>query len=233
MAGVPPIGIVIAGKVQMYKRMHSMESGEQACDIQLPVNKWHHPARRVTITETSEHITYPIEIYTYGSKDEGDVGAGVVIYADKQLTTQCKFKLQHRCSNNQAEQIAILKALEQLTKLDDPTSRIAAIYTDSKVTIDSLKNHSMHSFLIEEIRNKVRQLTTLDWTINFGWVKAHIGIEGNEAADQLAKEAVQEENDRNIVYNRVPATTVATEINKQVIKQWKSEWNSTEKGALC
>jgi hypothetical protein len=73
----------------------------------------------------------------------------------------------------------------------------------------------------------------LDWTIHFRWVKAHIGIEGNEAADKLAKQAAQEENDRNLVYNRVPATTVATEINKQVIKQWQSECNSTEKRALC
>jgi hypothetical protein len=127
MAGVPPIGIVIAGKVQMYKRMHGVESGEQAYDIPLPVNKWPHPARRLTITETSELITCPIEIYTDGSKDEGKVGAGAVIYANKQLTTQRKFKLQHCCSNNQAEQIAILKALGQLSKRDEPTSRRATM----------------------------------------------------------------------------------------------------------
>jgi len=103
--------------------------------------------------------------------------------------TQCKYNLQKCCSNNQAEQITILKVLEQLPKLDDPTGRIVAIFTDSKVTIDSLKNHSMHSFLIQEIRNKVRHLSTLNWTIHFGWVKAHIGIEGNEAA--------HDENDQN------------------------------------
>jgi ribonuclease HI len=62
----------------------------------------------------------------------------------EQVVKQCKYKLQNCCSNNQAEQIAILKTLEQLPKLDDPTC--------SKVTIDSLKNHSRHSFLIEEIR---------------------------------------------------------------------------------
>ena len=147
--------------------------------------------------------------------------------------TQCKYKLQNCCSNNQAEQIAILKALEQLPKLDDPTGRIAAVFTDSKVTTDSLKNHSMHSFLIEEIRNKVRYLSTLNWTIHFGWVKAHIGIDCNEAADKLAKEAAQDKNDQNIVYDRVPAKTVATEINMQGLIKWQSQWNSTEKGVLC
>ena len=64
-------------------------------------------------------------------------------------------------------------------------------------------------------------------------MKAHIGVEGNKAADKLAKEAAHDENDQNTVYDRVPATTVATEINKQGLIKWQSQWNSTEKGALC
>ena len=123
--------------------------------------------------------------------------------------------------------------MEQLPKLDDPIYRIVAIFTDSKVTLDSLKNYSLHTFLTEEIRNKVRHLSSLNWTIHFGWTKAHIGIEGNEAADKLAKEAAHDENDQNIVYDRVLATTVVTEINKQGLIKWQSQWNSTEKGALC
>jgi len=146
----------------------------------------------MTITETSEPTTYRTEIYTNGSKDEGKCGAIVAIYWNKQLVTQCKYKLQNCCSNNQEEQIAILKTVEQLTKLDDPTGRIVAIFTESKVTIMSLKNHPMLSFLIEEIRNNVRHLSTVNWTIHFRWVKAHIGIEGNEVTDKLAKEAADE-----------------------------------------
>ena len=215
MGGVPPIGIVIAGMVQLYKRKHGLESREQECDMPMPVNKCPHPARRITITETSDLTTYPIEIYTDGSEDEGKIGAGVVIYWNKQLAAQCKYKLQNCCSNNKAEQIAVLKALQQIPKLGDLTDRIVAIYTDSKVTIDAIKNHSIHSKLVEEIRNNIRHLSAQRWVIHFGWVKAHIGIEGNEAADKLAKQAARDENDQNIVYNRVPTTTVATEINKQ------------------
>ena len=73
----------------------------------------------------------------------------------------------------------------------------------------------------------------LNWVIHFGWVKAHIRIEGNEAADKLAKEAAWDENDQNIVYIRVLTTTVANKINKQGTIKWQRQWNNTEKGALC
>jgi len=108
-----------------------------------------------------------------------------------------------------------------------------AIYTDSKVTLASLKNSFIHSFLTDEIRNMVGHLTMLNWTIHFGWVKAHTGIEGNEVADKLAKEAAQEADDQNIVYARIPITSVATELKKEGIKKWQSQWESTEKGAIC
>jgi chromosome segregation and condensation protein ScpB len=70
---------------------------------------------------------------------------------------------------SQAEQIAILMSLEQLPSVADQTNRIVAIYTDSNVTLASLKNNNIHSFLIEEIRNKVRNLTKQNWSVHFGW----------------------------------------------------------------
>jgi ribonuclease HI len=60
-----------------------------------------------------------------------------------------------RCSNNQAEQLAIVKALEVVESLniDDSSQRTAAVITDSRVALDSIKNAQNHSFLIEEIRH--------------------------------------------------------------------------------
>ena len=62
-------------------------------------------------------------------------------------------------------------------------------------------------------------------------MKAHIGIEGNELADKLAKEAAEDDGELNIVYNRIPITTIATELKKKVITKWQRQWESTEKGA--
>jgi len=170
IAGVSPIGLVIDGKVQVYKRKHGLEYSDTVCDTPLPVHERSHPARQVTITERNEATTYPIEIYTDGSKDASTVGAGVAIYRSKKLIMQCRHKLRSYCSTNQAEQTAILKALEQLQEMETPTGGRAAIYTDSKVTIDSLKNHAIHGFIIE--KNKEHDSTSshakLDDTLQMG-----------------------------------------------------------------
>jgi len=183
--------------------------------------------------EIRDSTPYSIEIYTDGSKIGGKVGAGAAMYVDQVLKKQCKYKLQNYCSNNQAEQIAILKSLEDLTSLSDHNVRTVAIYIDSKVTLASVRNDFIHSPLIEEIRHKVRQLMTQNWSIHFGWVKAHNGIERNELADKLAKEAVENNGELNIVYNRISITTIATELKKEGLTKWQRQWESTDKGELC
>ena len=173
------------------------------------------------------------EIYTDGSKSGGKVGAGAVTYVDQVLKKQCKYKLQNCCSNNQTQQIAILKSLEELKYLSNHNTRTVVIYTDNKVTLASLRNSFIHSPLTEDTRNKVRQLTTQNWSIHFGWVKAHNGIEGNELADKLAKAAAEDDGELNIAYNRIPITTNATELKKEGTTKWQRQWESTDKCAPC
>ena len=57
-----------------------------------------------------------IRIYTDGSRYKQGFGAGVAMFSRNELVTTLKYRLDNRCSNNQAEQLAIAKALEALEK---------------------------------------------------------------------------------------------------------------------
>ena len=65
-----------------------------------------------------EYGNETIQMYTDGSRNEQGVGAGVAMFSGNELVTTLKYRMDNRCSNNQAEQLAITKALEALEKKD-------------------------------------------------------------------------------------------------------------------
>jgi len=50
----------------------------------------------------------------------------------------------------------------------------------------------------------------------FNWVKAHVGIQGNELADRLAKKAATDDKGE-IVYDKIPRETIITEGKENVM----------------
>jgi ribonuclease HI len=222
LAGVPPIGIIIQERARLYKIIHNTERGEHKCEQPQPVKDWPHPSMRPTCMEPQDSTQYSKVIFTDGSKT-GDVGAGVAIYMDQQLLKRSKYKLGSCCTNNQAEQFAILKSLEEILLLSDHKDRTAAIYTDSQVTLDSLRNNSIHTPIITDIRKQLQKLTAQNWTIHFGWVKAHIEIEGNELADRLAKEAAAGGDKQKIEYEKMTKSTMATRLKKEGLEKWQTQ----------
>ena len=82
-----------------------------------------------------------------------------------------KYRLDKNCTNNQAEQIAILKALDKLKESNlDNQEKTAALYTDSLITLDSLKNMNNHNAIIKGIRSSLRTLEAEGWNIQYSWV---------------------------------------------------------------
>jgi hypothetical protein len=136
LAGLTPITIKTEEAVKLYnfKKGGGGEGNQkQIIDREVEFKNWSHPADAVKIIEGKENKESKIQLYTDGSKSEHRVGSGVAIFAGKELAAQLKFKLDKKCSNNQAEQLAIVKALEAIETIDitENEPRTVAIFTDS------------------------------------------------------------------------------------------------------
>jgi hypothetical protein len=106
------------------------------------------------------------------------------------------------------------------------TSQEQQQYTDSRITLQYLKNTKNHNYLIEEIRKTAFALDKRNWTITFTWIKAHAGIYGNELADKLAKEAARKDD---ISLNRIPKNETALQVRDQSIAKWQNQWDRNTK----
>jgi len=140
-------------------------------------------------------------------------------------------RLADECSSNQAEQLAIVKALEKQRDFRhlQGLQRSAAVYTDSKITLDAIANPRNHQHLVEQIREEVRRLEKDNWSIHLTWVKAHNDNLGNEIADQLAKKAASRRYGET-AYSRIPKSAVIKKIKEKGELHWQQEWNVSTKG---
>ena len=131
---------------------------------------------------------------------------------------------------HQAKQLAIVRALEYTENLQTE-DKTATMYTDSRMTLDSLKNNNIHTFLIEEIRRKLMEMGKTNWKIQFCWVKVHVRTQGNELADTLAKEAATNADIKEC-YKKVPKSVVISELSEISVGRWQMDWNQTTKGKI-
>ena len=74
----------------------------------------------------------------------------MAVFIGKEIVAQIELKLDNKCSYNQDKQLAIIKALEgtgsiYTTEINPST---ATIFTDNRITLDSLQNANKHAYLI-------------------------------------------------------------------------------------
>ena len=68
-------------------------------------------------------------------------------------------------------------------------------------------------------------------TVVLRWVKAHIGHEGNEKADELAKVGADNIDSLPIVEDRpnLPTNLIRNKLREKVVERWNELWKSSSK----
>ena len=106
--GIIPINIKIVETGEFYEITKGI--GTQY-EREIEMENWNHSTTNVKIIEGCEDSSQPIQEHIDGSKNDLGVGAELGIFLDNNLTATLKHRLNGRCTNNQAEQMTILKTL--------------------------------------------------------------------------------------------------------------------------
>jgi ribonuclease HI len=130
-----------------------------------------------------------ISVYTDGSKIDGRVGFGLVIYKGHEILEDISEPLDPDCTVYQAELWALNTAGRILAGLGLRDQKIS-IFSDSMSSLFSLARSEMRSFLVQDTCFKLNSLCRHN-EVHVQWTRAHVGTSGNEKADRLAKLGAQ------------------------------------------
>lgn len=166
-------------------------------------------------------------LYTDGSKLEGRVGGAVTCWSDRCEVRHTRFRLENYCSVFQAELCAILRALQLAEGRGESAFSIAS---DSRSSLEAVSDpNSLHP-LVAEIKELIVRLGQEGKAVTLYWVKAHCGIEGNERADELAKQAALRDR-RQPFYDKYPLSYAKRLVRSDSINDWQKVYDTSQAGS--
>jgi len=174
---------------------------------------------RQRFLELLEHYPEYYEVYTDGSKSESAVACAGI---GNDMTLQ--IRLPDGASIYTAELTAILESLHilQLSSHD----RILII-SDSLSALDALQHFNFKHHLVFKILSLYTEMSSTK-DIVFIWCPSHVGINGNERADLLAKQALSHSQ----CNFKIPFRDLYSLVKKTCRAMWQAEWEQAAPNKL-
>ena len=164
------------------------------------------------------HHSREFHIYTDGSKDEENVGCAAVGIG-REITR----KLHPASSIFTAELWAIYCAID-IIKTSTFSSFV--VFVDSRSVLETISQFNKTHPIVTMIIQDVVELEESGKSLTFCWCPAHVGIMGNEKADEQAKRAATME--LPIYIDAVPFKDYYPIIKRSLKLHCKEQWTNIE-----
>ncbi|GBN75906.1 hypothetical protein AVEN_256659-1 [Araneus ventricosus] len=182
-------------------------------DFNIPVKNI--PSAEKYISPPLQIQNADFEVYTDGSRVEDETGFAVCILQNNSNIQNFLYKLKSFNSVFQAELAAIQHAANWAASNNFKIN----IHSDSLSSIMALKSASSRSKFVNTVK---KDLHAANNQVGLSWVKAHVGIEGNELADQFAKQAISTGEELDIP---APRSFLNRKLKTHILNSWNIYWN--------
>ena len=186
------------------------------CCVMAPTKQFTLDASSFVDMENSQQ-KLDCNVYTDGSKLNDQVGSGVYITRkDVTIAKHC-VRIPDCSTVYQAEMMAIKEAATLLQDITDLSS--IKFYVDSQAALRTFQADFIKSKLALQTIEQLNKVQHSDIMV-FVWTKAHVGTEGNEEADTLAKQGTTLED---IIHIPAPSCSTKELIERGIRTLWQKE----------
>jgi ribonuclease HI len=171
--------------------------------------------------------SYPVShvIYTDGSMIDDRTGFAIHNYSDCKLEQ----RLQSPSSVFSAEIFAIKSALQHISTQSQGKYLILSDSMSSLMAMESRKFSYKSHPIVLHTKQLYFEMQQSGRDVVLSWVPAHVGVPGNEVADEMAKHA----SINGTLSDEPPLPNDFKKITKHhILQKWKTKWKNSDTGRL-